>query len=84
MACPQVDSSWISSEHHAEDALSIAFLPPATLVSGGENGEVLVWELGSMRRELPCWVRAASLARCICCLTNQKRVLGELTNEKRV
>ena len=47
-------------------------------------GEVLVWELGSIRRELPCWVRAASLARCICCLTNQKRILGELTNEKRV
>ena len=47
-------------------------------------GEVLVWELGSIRRELPCWVRAASLARCICCLTNQKRILGELTNKKQI
>ena len=33
-------------------------------------GEVLVWELGSISLELPCWVRAASLARCICCLVN--------------
>ena len=47
-------------------------------------GEVLVWELGSISLELPCWVRAASLARCICCLTNQKRELGEIDNEKRV
>ena len=33
-------------------------------------GEVLVCELGSISLELPCWVRAASLARCICCLVN--------------
>ena len=45
-------------------------------------GEVLVWELGSISLELPCWVRAASLARCICCLNNQRGELGEMTNQK--
>ena len=40
-------------------------------------GEVLVWELGSISLELPCWVRAASLARCICCLKDKTTMRGD-------
>ena len=39
------DLSWASEPEHKDDALCLAFYPPATVVSGGANGDVLVWEL---------------------------------------
>ena len=41
----KIEASWRSDACHNADALCLAFLPPATVVSGGEDGELLVWEL---------------------------------------